>query len=218
MPTYALLLRGVNVGGKKLPMSELRGVLDSLGCTDVATYLQSGNAVVTVDDADPERLVGRAEEGLKARLGLETRILARTGAEMSAVITANPYPETAEATPSRLHVLFLSANPDPADLTELDPSAYHPDEFRLGPQAVYHRYAVGIGRSKLPVALGRHLARAHPGLVATDRNWNTVRRLAEMTNHQQPRRPVSRRRAPASGPRASPPTATRRSTSTGARR
>jgi hypothetical protein len=46
MTRYALLLRGVNVGKKNsLPMAELRAMLAKLGCTDVQTYVQSGNAV-----------------------------------------------------------------------------------------------------------------------------------------------------------------------------
>ncbi len=45
---YAALLRGINVGGgKKVPMAELRGLLESLGLLDVRTYLQSGQAAFT---------------------------------------------------------------------------------------------------------------------------------------------------------------------------
>ena len=46
--TYAALLRGINVGGaKKVPMAELRTLMEGLGYGDVRTYLQSGNAVFT---------------------------------------------------------------------------------------------------------------------------------------------------------------------------
>ena len=46
------LLRAVNVGGRKLPMAELRALCAELGWTDVATYIQSGNVVFTADGAD----------------------------------------------------------------------------------------------------------------------------------------------------------------------
>ena len=47
MPHYALLLRGVNVGTRNsLPMAELRAMLARIGCADVRTYVQSGNAVL----------------------------------------------------------------------------------------------------------------------------------------------------------------------------
>ena len=45
MNTYVALLRAVNVGGTKLPMADLRALLEGLGLTNVRTYLQSGNAV-----------------------------------------------------------------------------------------------------------------------------------------------------------------------------
>jgi uncharacterized protein (DUF1697 family) len=180
MPTYALLLRGINVGANPLSMADLRATLEAIGCTAVTTYLRSGNAVVTSPETHRHRLTAQAEEALAARTGLATRVLARTGPELAEIIAANPFPE-AVATPTLLHVLFLSAQPHPTDVAGLDPAAYAPDEFRLGTDAVYLRFAVGIGRSRLPPALGRHLARAHPDIVATARNWNTVRKLAELT-------------------------------------
>jgi uncharacterized protein (DUF1697 family) len=46
MTTYAALLRGINVGGsRKVPMAELRTLMEGLGYEGVRTYLQSGNAV-----------------------------------------------------------------------------------------------------------------------------------------------------------------------------
>ena len=44
--TYLALLRGINVGGKnKVPMAELKALLEELGLEDVRTYIQSGNAI-----------------------------------------------------------------------------------------------------------------------------------------------------------------------------
>ena len=55
MSRYALLLRGVNVGAKNsLPMAELRAMLTKIGCTEVSTYVQSGNAVLSTKLAAAE--------------------------------------------------------------------------------------------------------------------------------------------------------------------
>jgi len=44
---YVALLRGINVGGNRLiEMKRLRAVIEALGCTDVATYLNSGNVTL----------------------------------------------------------------------------------------------------------------------------------------------------------------------------
>ena len=51
MTSYVALLRGINVGGhNKLPMQDLRDILAALGCKDIKTYIQSGNAVFRSDD------------------------------------------------------------------------------------------------------------------------------------------------------------------------
>ena len=58
MARYVALLRGINVGGnKKVPMAQLRELLEGLGYTDVATLLQSGNAVFTSKERSPANLV-----------------------------------------------------------------------------------------------------------------------------------------------------------------
>jgi uncharacterized protein (DUF1697 family) len=42
--SYLVLLRGINVGGKnKVPMAELRSLLEGLGFENVSTYIASGN-------------------------------------------------------------------------------------------------------------------------------------------------------------------------------
>jgi uncharacterized protein (DUF1697 family) len=179
MRRYAVLLRAVNLGSHgRVSMADLRRLLESLGYADVRTYLQSGNAVVSSSERDPGRLGRAVEKALSDELGIDTGVLVRTGPELAAVIAGNPFPE-ALAKPALLHVAFLSADPTRAAMAGLDPAAYTPDEFRLGDRAVYLRYATGSGRSKLGPALGRVLAPI--GVVATARNWNTVKALADMT-------------------------------------
>jgi uncharacterized protein (DUF1697 family) len=173
---YAILLRAVNLGShQKVSMPDLRKALESLGYTDVATYMQSGNAVVTSSVKAPGQIAKAVHKGLCDELGLDTPVLVRTGPELAAVIADNPYPELVEK-PTLLHVAFLSAQPAKAQLAKLDPAKYLPDEFQVGDRVLYLRYAHGAGRSKLAAGeLGRL------GVDATARNWNTVTALAEMT-------------------------------------
>jgi hypothetical protein len=50
--THVALLRGINVGGRnKVAMADLREVVTSLGYTDVATYIQSGNVLFSTAEA-----------------------------------------------------------------------------------------------------------------------------------------------------------------------
>lgn len=182
MPRYAVLLRGVNLGShKRIAMPDLRRVLESLGHAEVSTYLQSGNAVITSDDGDADRVAQQIEEALTKELALETRVLLRTGAELGRVIRDNPFPEAAAAKPALLHVAFLSAQPDRKRAAALAPDICAPDEFRLGDHALYLRFEFGSGRSKLADTVLKHLFKGVPDAVATSRNWNTVKALAEQT-------------------------------------
>lgn len=173
MTTYVALLRGVNVGGhKKLPMADLRTALCSVGCANVRTYLQSGNAVFTSDREDAAALTREIRAHVAATLGLDVGVLLRTREELAAVVASNPFPVTATAG-AKVHVVFLSANPSPEQWTTVDPASFAPDEFRLGDRAVYVWYPNGAGRSKLTLDVWERRL----GVCATARNWNTVTKL-----------------------------------------
>ena|SRR5947209_16722331 len=170
---YVALLRGINVGGsRKVAMADLRQVLLSLGYTDVETYLQSGNALFTGPEGDPDATARAIEQGLMRDLGMEIRVLLRTREEMAAVIAGNPFPQ-ALTTPSLLHVAFLSGPLDPKRLEYLDPQQYTPDDFQVGDRVIYLWYPEGSGRSKLATLLTPQRL----GVAPTARNWNTVTKL-----------------------------------------
>ena len=62
MTRYALLVRGINVGGKnKVVMTELRQELTELGLEKVETYINSGNIFFTSTDAKAQ-LVEKLED------------------------------------------------------------------------------------------------------------------------------------------------------------
>lgn len=169
MPRYALLLRAVNVGGiGRLPMADLRDLLTDLGCTNVATLLASGNAILDADHK-PAALESLVQSALSDRLNLNTTIMARTAAEWTALIKANPLARQADRDPAKFAVMITSAAPDTAVLnTYLDAYA-GPEQVIPGQHCLYLHYTDGMGRSKLKI----------PGKVATGtvRNWNTVRKI-----------------------------------------
>ena len=169
------LFRGINVGGrKKLAMADVREVLEALGHGDVETYLQSGNALFTSAGKDTSALAREIEAAVQSQVGLEVRVLVRSHAELAEVVAANPFGE-AEAEPSKLHVAFLSATPDPDRVATIDAARFHPDELRVGERAIYLWYPRGAGRSKLT----NDLLERRLGVTATSRNWNTVTKLLE---------------------------------------
>lgn len=178
MSRYIALLRGINVGGnKQVPMARLRALLEGLGYTDVATLLQSGNAVFTAKEKRAAKVEKQVESAITEEFGFDVAVLVRTRDELAQVIEANPL-SGAEEAPSRFLVTFLSDVPDGKKLEALDPRAYLPDEFRVVGREVYGRFPNGIGRSKLAEVLsGPKL-----GVVPTARNWSTVTKLLELAD------------------------------------
>ncbi|MFJ3926774.1 DUF1697 domain-containing protein [Streptomyces sp. NPDC090022] len=176
---YAALLRGINVGGsKKVPMAELRAVLEGLGHGEVRTYLQSGNAVFGTEREDTDALARELERAIETHFGFPVACLVVDGAHLRAVADACPFP-AAELEGRQLHVTFLSEQPDRERLAAIDAQAFLPEEFRVGDRVIYLYAPDGLGRSKLGEAL--HRPSLWKGIDATTRNWNTVARLVEMT-------------------------------------
>jgi uncharacterized protein (DUF1697 family) len=163
MPAYVALLRGVNVGGsRKLPMASLRSLVESLGHTDVTTYIQSGNVIFTSDgDVDPHTL----EAAIEHKLGLDVAVTLRTRADLTRIVKANPFSG----------VGFMTAKPKPATVADLDGERFAPEAFAIKGREIYLHLPNGMGRSKLPPYLDRRLA-----TPTTVRTWNTVLKLLEL--------------------------------------
>ena len=175
MQTLIVLLRGVNVGsaGTGLPMDRFRAVLSDLGCRDVRTYIQSGNAVLR-SDRDPAALADAISGAIRLPNGTQPMTIVLTLAEIEHSLAANPYP-SASAHPRTLHLLFLSpdALPDLAALAAL--TAPH-ERVALGGRVLYLLTPDGAGASTLANRAPRHLG----GGTGTARNLSTVTALAAM--------------------------------------
>ena len=83
-------------------MSDLRSIVESLGHTDVETYLQSGNVVFTPKGKGDH--ANRLSRAIAEATGHDVAVLLRTGKELAAVVAANPYPVS---DPTRVVVAFL---------------------------------------------------------------------------------------------------------------
>jgi uncharacterized protein (DUF1697 family) len=168
MSTYIALLRGVNVGGRKLSMTELRAVFDGLGHTDVRTYIQSGNVVFTGKGGAQPRMRAAIEKGIEDNCGLAVTVLLRTPAELASAMKRNPFGDTA-------YVTFLDGAPDKKLVAALDPAPFAPDRFQVDGNEVFVLCPNGYGRTKINnTFFERKLA-----TKATTRNWKTVRTLRD---------------------------------------
>ena len=119
---WAALLKGINIGGKKIPMVELKALVEGLGHRDVKTLLASGNVVFTAKETDGAALE-KALEAALADWGLKTDVVVRNLKELEAVVAANPFPDAARDHPNHLMVAF-HRDPVPDGLIEKIPDIY----------------------------------------------------------------------------------------------
>ena len=171
MPTHISLLRGINVGGnKKIRMAELKALYESLGFSNVSTYVQSGNVVFDADSVDTPALIARIEAAIAERFGFDVAVLLRTADDLRRILDGNPFPGVE---PAKLHALFLAAAPAPAVAETLAVPTVDGEEWRLTGQELYLHYPNGSGRSKMTGAFFERKL----GMAASARNWNSVNAL-----------------------------------------
>jgi uncharacterized protein (DUF1697 family) len=164
--TYVAFLRGVNLGPtNKISMPALRAMAEDLGYADVATYINSGNLILSsAKKADTvEREISKT---IKDTFGRPIDVTVRTPAQLKKILAENPYPD---GNPSQVTVAFLTKAPakDAKDKVAAVAKDYEP--FTIAGQQVYVNYSQGIGRSKLAEKFSDII-----GVSSTVRNIRTV--------------------------------------------
>jgi len=165
MTAYVALLRAVNVGGRKLVMTELKAVADGLGLGAAKTYIASGNLLFTSANSEGE-VKAMLEIALTKQMSKPVGVMIRTAAEMAAVGAANPF---AAEPGNRVVAIFLDAAP-PQDAAEMAKNVSD-ERMALGRREIYVHYPSGQGESKLRIPAAAN---------GTARNMNTVLKLAEL--------------------------------------
>ena len=174
MTTSIALFRGINVGGKNiLPMHDLRGLLQDLGCEDVRTYIQSGNAVFRHSEST-SRIEERIRKAILTSHGFEPAVLLLTADRLEKAVRSNPFPE-GESDPSKLHLFFLAGAPKSPDSDAIDSIRADSERFSVIGGVAYLHAPDGIARSKLAARVERVV-----GVAATARNWRSVTKILEM--------------------------------------
>ncbi len=174
--TWVVLLRGINVGGaNRLAMADLRAVTTALGHTEVSTFIQSGNVILTSSRSDRAAIAAEICAGIERAHGLTVAAVLRTPAELGESLAANPF--ATETNGSRVLITFLSQRPSPADIATLEPDRFVPDRFELVGSELFAHYPSGAGRSKMN--LDYFEKKLH--VRGTARNLNTVAKLIELS-------------------------------------
>jgi uncharacterized protein (DUF1697 family) len=193
MATHVALLRGINVGGRnKVPMTDLREVVTSLGHTGVTTYIQSGNVLFTTDSASTSELASALESAITDRFGIWASVVVLSRDDLARVLQDNPYPD--EPNPKLVHAVFLNGEP-PAGLLDRIAAAQsaaaakgsHDTVTAIG-HALFLHTPDGYGNSELAQSLFRIISppakQQRESLAATARNWATATKLLALCDEK----------------------------------
>jgi len=172
---YLAFMRGLNVGGHRVSMADLRDHIASLGHSNVETFIASGNVIF---DATGRKAAAALEQEIEARLqdrlGFAVATFLRTPAELTAAASALPFTAADLATPGyTVHVGFLRDAPDAALRALLKSSETSYDAFGTGARELYWLCRGRLSDS--PVKFG--VIEKSVGLGVTLRNITTVRKL-----------------------------------------
>ncbi len=174
MEQYIALLRGINVGGHGIiAMRELVEIFNKLGAFDVKTYIQSGNIVFNATQSLVKNLDTTLSVAIKHEKGFAPSVLIFSTDYLQRVIEHNPFP-TNEG--KALYCYFLFDTPKDDGAEEIAFLKTKTEQTSLKDRIFYLYAPEGIGRSKLASKVEKIL-----GVQASARNWNTIMKLAEMT-------------------------------------
>jgi uncharacterized protein (DUF1697 family) len=109
-------VRAVNLGRRRVPMSRLVAVCESLGHADVWTYVNSGNVVFDTTGARAS-VEAAMEKALEDEFGFECTTFVRTATQLRNVLDARPFTLAAGDTH---FVTFLKKSPSAGDATRLE--------------------------------------------------------------------------------------------------
>ena len=171
MTAYVAMLRAINVGGRKLVMSNLKAIGEELGLGSPRTFIASGNLIFTSSERE-EPLRKRLESRLSEHMGAEVPVLLRTAKEMAAVAANNPFEGEFEG--NRVVAIFLNEAPPEDALSQA--RNLKDERVALGAREFYVAYPSGMADSKL---------RIPAAAKGTARNMNSVAKMAQIAKDME---------------------------------
>lgn len=171
MASYAVLLRGVNVGGVNVRMADVATALTDAGFTAVRTILASGN--VLLESSGTAAVVRKnAEAALRENFGYDAWVLVYDTGTVRAIVDAYPFKPEVDGYQS--YVTFVA---DPAVLDELcalADVAGADEKISKGEGVVYWQVPKG---ATLDSTIGKTMGKPKYKSSTTTRNLRTLTKL-----------------------------------------
>ncbi len=169
---HIVLFRGVG-GATQLPTAPLRAALAEAGFDRVATYINSGNAVL-VSRWDAARTRQVLAKMCAERFDFRKPIFIPTLDEWRRLVGANLF-AVGEGAGNLLHAAWFDETPTAANIARLKELAVGGDGFEVAGNAAYLSTPNGFSRSRLAERFDKWI-----GTPNSARNWNTILKLREL--------------------------------------
>lgn len=178
MKRYICILRGINVGGhRKILMTDLVKLLETIDLKYIQTYIQSGN-LVFFSSKKAEELEKEISETIYAKYGFEVEVILRKRSQIQAVVDKNPFLEK-DVDIKKLYVTFLKEKPEMKHLLQLSELDIENDSYLVDGKEVYIKYENKLSDSKL----NNNVIENKLQVAATTRNWKTIKSLLELAEN-----------------------------------
>lgn len=174
---YLVLLRGINVGGKNIiKMADLKAGFETMGLSNVLTYIQSGNVLFQSDEKDKALLTTRIENGLSRQFDFPARVVVISYKELAAIVRDAPDKFGKDEKMFRYDVIFLKEPLTPKEAMKNVSVREGVDTAHAGKQALYFSRLVSrASQSYLTKIIGMPVYQN-----MTIRNWNTTTIILEL--------------------------------------
>jgi uncharacterized protein (DUF1697 family) len=174
MSRYIAFVRAINVGGHTVKMDRLRQLFESLGFSNVETFVASGNVIFETSSKDVRTLERKIGKKLHETLGFEVATFIRTDSELLGIANYKPFKKSALDAATALNIAFLAEPLDAKLQQKLMSLKTKIDDFH-----VYGRelYWLCLRRQSESTFSNAVLEKAL-GIKSTLRGVNTIKKLA----------------------------------------
>lgn len=171
MATYVAFLRAINLGAnRKFPKDAIKAAVEAAGCTDVETYINTGNVRFDSTMRSRARIEAALEKSFREDRGFEVPTIVFTPKELRAIAEE----AVAFGHGGRHYVSLLKDEPSAAAVKAVEAASSADEVARVGGRAVHLLLGANYHEAKLTNAVvEKHLG------VATNRNLTVIEALAD---------------------------------------
>ncbi|WP_137846247.1 DUF1697 domain-containing protein [Microbacterium sp. 2FI] len=174
MPTYLAFLRAINLGPtRKFPKGDIVRCVESVGFTDVATHINTGNVRFATPMRSRAKIEAVLEKAFAADRGFDVPTIVFSQAEFAAIAREGAELSAARPDLERHYVYLMKDEPSAAVIERVEGTTADAGEMVVRGRAAHALLGPGYQEGGVdPLGAAKLLG------VATNRNLNVVTTLA----------------------------------------